>query len=449
MPRAPNAEPPSAARRGFLQAAGASAAALVLGVHVPLAPRARAAAGSMGPLIFDPNVFLRIAADDTVTVVSKHFEMGQGITTGLATLAAEELEADWAQMRFTFSPYNPALYNNLAFGPYMVTGGSNSLAGSWVQMRKVGAAARTMLMRAAAVALGRAGGGGHRHEGHRLASDLAAFGPVRRARRGRNAARSAQGRRAEGAQGLEADRQEAAATRCRRQDDGQGDVLNGRAAARRADRHGAPPRRVRRQGRLLRRQLRDDGAGRGRRREDTLRRRRARDRHLVGHRRTGRGDGNLGQERGGAALHARDRRGLSQARRRAGAGGSAPGRCGSRAGARHRRWWRPSSSSPTWRTRRWSPWPARSRSAPPAPRSGQAVRSRASTHTLPPRSWASRRSRSRSTTSSAAAASAGAAIPMATGLPSWRRSPRPSAARRPYASCGHARTTSRAATTGH
>ena len=154
MPRSPNAEPPSAARRGFLQAAGASAAALVLGVHVPLAPRARAAAGSMGPLIFDPNVFLRIAADDTVTVVSKHFEMGQGITTGLATLAAEELEADWAQMRFTFSPYNPALYNNLAFGPYMVTGGSNSLAGSWVQMRKVGAAARTMLVRAAAARWG-------------------------------------------------------------------------------------------------------------------------------------------------------------------------------------------------------------------------------------------------------------------------------------------------------
>jgi isoquinoline 1-oxidoreductase beta subunit len=154
MPRAPNAEPPSAARRGFLQAAGASAAALVLGVHVPLAPRARAAAGSTGPLIFDPNVFLRIAADDTVTVISKHFEMGQGITTGLATLAAEELEADWAQMRFTFSPYDPDLYGNIAFGPYMVTGGSNSLSGSWVQMRKVGAAARTMLVRAAAARWG-------------------------------------------------------------------------------------------------------------------------------------------------------------------------------------------------------------------------------------------------------------------------------------------------------
>lgn len=153
-PRAPDSEPPTVSRRRFLQAAGAGAAALVLGVHVPLASRARAAAGSAGPLTFDPNVFLRIAADDTVTIVCKHFEMGQGITTGLATLAAEELEADWSQMRFTFAPYNPDLYGNLAFGPYMVTGGSNSIAGSWVQMRKVGAAARTMLVQAAAARWG-------------------------------------------------------------------------------------------------------------------------------------------------------------------------------------------------------------------------------------------------------------------------------------------------------
>ena len=139
----------SASRRGFLQAAGAGAAALVLGVHVPLAPRAHAAAGKVGPLAFDPNVFLRIAEDDTVTVLSKHFEMGQGITTGLATLAAEELEADWSQMRFAFAPYNPDLYGNIAFGPYMVTGGINSLAGSWMQMREVGAAARMMLVQAA------------------------------------------------------------------------------------------------------------------------------------------------------------------------------------------------------------------------------------------------------------------------------------------------------------
>jgi isoquinoline 1-oxidoreductase beta subunit len=99
-------------------------------------------------------VFLRIDADNTVTILSKHFEMGQGITTGLATLVAEELEADWAQMRFAFAPHDPKLYRHLTYGPYMLTGGSTSLSNSWDQMRKVGAAARTMLATAAAARWG-------------------------------------------------------------------------------------------------------------------------------------------------------------------------------------------------------------------------------------------------------------------------------------------------------
>ena len=73
-------------------------------------------ASALAPGIFDPNVFLRIDADNSVTILSKHFEMGQGITTGLATLVAEELEADWSQMRVAFAPNNPKLYNNLAYG---------------------------------------------------------------------------------------------------------------------------------------------------------------------------------------------------------------------------------------------------------------------------------------------------------------------------------------------
>jgi len=141
--------PRSASRRTFLQGAGTGAAALVLGIHIRLDQRAHAASGQP-PAVFDPNVFLRIGADNTVTILSKHFEMGQGITTGLATLVAEELEADWSQMRVAFAPNNPNFYNNLAYGPYMMTGGSSSLANSWEQMRKVGAAARKMLATAAA-----------------------------------------------------------------------------------------------------------------------------------------------------------------------------------------------------------------------------------------------------------------------------------------------------------
>ncbi|MGA8158516.1 MAG: xanthine dehydrogenase family protein molybdopterin-binding subunit [Rhodoplanes sp.] len=144
------ANPPSTAlsRRTLLQGASASAGAFVLGCFVPFGERALAA-GAPTQGIFDPNVFIRIGSDNTVTVISKHFEMGQGVTTGLATLVAEELEAPWSDMRFAFAPNKPELYKNLIFG-VMGTGGTTSIANSWVQMRRVGAAARMMLVAAAA-----------------------------------------------------------------------------------------------------------------------------------------------------------------------------------------------------------------------------------------------------------------------------------------------------------
>jgi len=135
-------------RRTLLQGASASAGAFVLGCFVPFGERALAA-GAPTQGIFDPNVFIRIGSDNTVTVISKHFEMGQGVTTGLATLVAEELEAPWSDMRFAFAPNKPELYKNLIFG-VMGTGGTTSIANSWVQMRRVGAAARMMLVAAAA-----------------------------------------------------------------------------------------------------------------------------------------------------------------------------------------------------------------------------------------------------------------------------------------------------------
>ncbi|HEX2476346.1 MAG TPA: molybdopterin cofactor-binding domain-containing protein [Lacipirellulaceae bacterium] len=137
-----------ASRREFLKGAAAAAGAFVLGTYVPSLKLSRAAdAAPQG--VFDPNVFLRIGADSSVTIISKHFEMGQGVTTGLATLVAEELEADWSKIRFEFAPNDAKLYNNLMFGPVMATGGSTSMANSWEQMRKVGAAARMMFVAAA------------------------------------------------------------------------------------------------------------------------------------------------------------------------------------------------------------------------------------------------------------------------------------------------------------
>ncbi|MBS7541828.1 xanthine dehydrogenase family protein molybdopterin-binding subunit [Ancylobacter oerskovii] len=133
-------------RRGFLKAAAAVSGALVIGVR--LGPsEALAAAPTDGPM---PNAFVKIAPDNTVTVLIKHLDMGQGVTTGLTTLVAEELDADWGQMRAAFAPADAQLYNNLLFGPVQGTGGSTSVANSWEQLRKAGAAARQMLVAAAA-----------------------------------------------------------------------------------------------------------------------------------------------------------------------------------------------------------------------------------------------------------------------------------------------------------
>ena len=78
---------------------------------------------------------MRIAPDDTVTVLIKHIEFGQGPYTGLATLVAEELDADWSQMRAAAAPADAELYKNFAFG-MQGTGGSTAMANSYEQMRR-------------------------------------------------------------------------------------------------------------------------------------------------------------------------------------------------------------------------------------------------------------------------------------------------------------------------
>ncbi|MBV9077186.1 MAG: xanthine dehydrogenase family protein molybdopterin-binding subunit [Methylobacteriaceae bacterium] len=134
-------------RRGVLGGAGA----LVLGFTLlPKAARAQAPAAA-GQFPYRPNAFLRIAPDDTVTVLSKHLEMGQGPWTGLTTLVAEELDAAWSQMRAEHAPHDDTVFANLLMGQQL-TGGSTAIANSYLQMRKVGAAARAMLVAAAAEA---------------------------------------------------------------------------------------------------------------------------------------------------------------------------------------------------------------------------------------------------------------------------------------------------------
>ncbi|MES2336695.1 MAG: molybdopterin cofactor-binding domain-containing protein [Pseudomonadota bacterium] len=129
-------------RRGFLGGTG-----LVLGLALPA--KGAMAQGTAAPTPFAPNAFVRIAPDNSVTVIQKHIEMGQGPTTGITTIVADELDADWSQMRTAFSPANDPLYKNLAFGT-MGTGGSSAIKESWMQMRQAGATARAMLVSAAA-----------------------------------------------------------------------------------------------------------------------------------------------------------------------------------------------------------------------------------------------------------------------------------------------------------
>jgi len=126
-------------RRDFFKTSGA----LVLAVAFP-----DAHAQAQAPL--EPNAFIRIGADSTVTVIVKHLEMGQGTYTGLPTLVAEELDADWAQMRVEGAPADAKRYNNLFWGEAQGTGGSSSLPNSYEQLRKAGAAARFMLLGSAA-----------------------------------------------------------------------------------------------------------------------------------------------------------------------------------------------------------------------------------------------------------------------------------------------------------
>lgn len=142
-------------RRTFLCGIGVGAG-LVVAVKlggVAHAQRSGAAAvigaDENGSTTIDATGFVVIGSDDTVTVMVKHLEMGQGPYTGLATLVAEELDADWSQMRAEGAPSNAALYKNLAFG-IQGTGGSTAIANSYEQMRKAGATARAMLIAAAA-----------------------------------------------------------------------------------------------------------------------------------------------------------------------------------------------------------------------------------------------------------------------------------------------------------
>jgi isoquinoline 1-oxidoreductase beta subunit len=141
---------PLVSRRVFLQSAGATGLVIGFGWLAPTGAEAAlpgVEGAAAGPLA--PNAFVRVSTDNLVTVICKHHEMGQGNTTGLASLVADELDADWALVRTEYAPSDAKLYSNLNFG-LQGTGGSSAIANSFLQYRSAGATARAMLVAAAA-----------------------------------------------------------------------------------------------------------------------------------------------------------------------------------------------------------------------------------------------------------------------------------------------------------
>jgi isoquinoline 1-oxidoreductase beta subunit len=138
----------SVSRRRFLQSSAAVTGGLVLSFWLPGGGGRLAFAQAPQPPKVSPNAFLRIGKDGSITVLVKHLEIGQGVTTSLPMILCEELECDWSKVRYELAPAAPE-YAHTMFGMQM-TGGSSSVTNSYDQLRTVGAQARTMLMQAAA-----------------------------------------------------------------------------------------------------------------------------------------------------------------------------------------------------------------------------------------------------------------------------------------------------------
>jgi len=140
-------------RREFLKISGALGGGLLIGIHLGGCKQEPSATQSTTPIAstdaeFEPNVWITLRPDDSVTIRVGSSEMGQGVMTALPMLIAEELDADWSKVKAEFAPVNPAFANPI-FGR-QATGGSTAVRGYWKLLREAGAAGREVLITAAA-----------------------------------------------------------------------------------------------------------------------------------------------------------------------------------------------------------------------------------------------------------------------------------------------------------
>jgi isoquinoline 1-oxidoreductase beta subunit len=138
-------------RRTFLKVSATAGGGLMIGGYLQSLAGVEQTAAAAG--IFEPNVWLRIAPDDTVTIMLSQLEMGQGVMTSMPMLVAEELDADWKTIRTEWTPAD-SKYGNPNFGGVQLTAGSNSVRGMWKILRTAGGTARAMLVTAAAATWG-------------------------------------------------------------------------------------------------------------------------------------------------------------------------------------------------------------------------------------------------------------------------------------------------------
>ncbi len=132
-------------RRTFLKVS-VTGGALLVGGYLP-GLRDSGAAEAAG--LFEPNIWVKIGADDSVTIMLSQLEMGQGVMTSMPMLVAEELDLDWNKIKTEWVPADPK-YGNPNFGGAQLTAGSNSVRGMWKLLREAGGAARAILITAAA-----------------------------------------------------------------------------------------------------------------------------------------------------------------------------------------------------------------------------------------------------------------------------------------------------------
>src|SRR5271156_6625810 len=130
-------------RRDFLKTAVTGSAALLVGFHLPSSAFGATAEDQEKKPVNPFNAWVRITPDNQVTLILGKSEMGQGIMTALPMILAEELSLDWTKVKIDQAPTDPTIYD-------LGTGGSGSIAGSWLPLRQAGAAAREMLITAAA-----------------------------------------------------------------------------------------------------------------------------------------------------------------------------------------------------------------------------------------------------------------------------------------------------------